>query len=46
MFSRGYYESEVVDELDEPVNRPMLCHRIITCISVLTLFFIVHKRLK
>ncbi len=38
MFSRGYYESfepEVIDELDEPVNRPTLYHLIMTYKSVL-----------
>ncbi|MCG8341585.1 MAG: segregation/condensation protein A [Chlorobiales bacterium] len=38
MFARGYYESfepEVIDELDEPVNRPTLYHLIMTYKSVL-----------
>ncbi|PWW81085.1 chromosome segregation protein ScpA [Prosthecochloris marina] len=38
MFPRGYYESfepEVIDELDEPVNRPTLYHLIMTYKSVL-----------
>lgn len=38
MFSRGYYEflePEVIDELDEPVNRPTLYHLIMTYKSVL-----------
>ncbi|MCG8377523.1 MAG: segregation/condensation protein A [Chlorobiales bacterium] len=38
MFSRGYYEClepEVIDELDEPVNRPTLYHLIMTYKSVL-----------
>lgn len=38
MFSRRYYESlepEVIDELDEPVNRPTLYHLIMTYKSVL-----------
>ena len=38
MFVRGYYESfepEVIDELDEPVNRPTLYHLIMTYKSVL-----------
>ena len=38
MFARGYYESlepEVIDELDEPVNRPTLYQLIMTYKSVL-----------
>ncbi len=38
LFPRGYYESfepEVIDELDEPVNRPTLYHLIMTYKSIL-----------